>query len=68
MDGNRDPTCSDARAAKTLLQAGVELLWLHDLVADEEEMVDLGITETGDINARTVAVRLSICLTTRVMC
>jgi hypothetical protein len=44
----------------TLLQAGVELLWLHDLVADEEEMVDLGITrETGDINARTVAVQLS---------
>jgi hypothetical protein len=44
----------------TLLQGGIELLWLRDLVADEDEMVDLGLTrETGDTSARTIAVQLS---------
>ena len=44
----------------TLLQAGIELLWLRDLIADEDQMVDLGLTqETGDVSSRTIAVQLS---------
>lgn len=44
----------------TLLQLGLEQLWLRDLVRDEEEMLDLGLTEeTGDLNTTTVAVQLA---------
>ena len=44
----------------TLLQAVLEQLWLRDLVNDEKEMVDLGITrETGDLNTTTIAVQLA---------
>ena len=44
----------------TILQAGVELFWFSDLIADEGEMVDLGITrETGDFRTTTMALQLS---------
>lgn len=44
----------------TLLQGGLELLWQRDLVQNEEEMLDLGLTEeTGDLSSITLAVQLS---------
>ncbi|MEE2659686.1 MAG: hypothetical protein VX733_14355 [Candidatus Latescibacterota bacterium] len=44
----------------TVLQAGVELFWFRDLVAAEDEMVDLGITtDTGDFRSTTMALQLS---------
>ena len=44
----------------TVIQAGLEQLWLKDLVLDEDAMVDNGITkETGDLSALNVAVQLS---------
>jgi hypothetical protein len=46
--------------SRTLLQGGLEMLWKRDLVLDEDEMVDLGVTdETGDLNSITLAVQLS---------
>ena len=43
----------------SLLQAGIEQLWLRDLIADEDELVDLNQAgETGDLNITTVAVQL----------
>ena len=45
---------------KTVLQAGLEHLWLRDLVRDEEDMVANGVTvETGDLNSINIAVQLS---------
>jgi len=44
----------------TLLQGGLELLWQRELVQDEDEMLDLGLTqETGDLSSVTLAVQLS---------
>ena len=44
----------------TVLQGGLELLWQRDLVQDEDEMLDLGLTrETGDLASATLAVQLS---------
>jgi len=46
---------------KTVIQAGLEQLWLRDLVRDEEDMVANGVTtETGDLNSVNVAVQLSV--------
>ncbi len=45
---------------KTVLQAGLEQLWLRDLVRDEEDMVANGVTlETGDLSSTNIAVQLS---------
>ena len=44
----------------TTFQAGVEQLWLRDLIQDEAEMLATGITtETGDANSINVAVQMS---------
>ncbi|NKB71314.1 MAG: hypothetical protein GKR89_29930 [Candidatus Latescibacteria bacterium] len=44
----------------TVIQSGVEQLWHRDLIRDEDEMVDLGLTrETGDQTETNVAVQLS---------
>ena len=47
--------------SRTRIQSGVELLRFHDLVADEEDMLDRGIAEeTGDFTSTQVALQLSI--------
>lgn len=44
----------------SVIQAGIEQLWLRDLVRDEEDMLANGVTtETGDLNSINVAVQLS---------
>lgn len=44
----------------TVIQAGIEQLWLRDLVRDEDDMVANGVTtETGDLNSFNVAIQLS---------
>ena len=44
----------------TTFQAGVEQLWLRDLIQDEAEMLATGITtETGDANSINIAVQMS---------
>ncbi len=44
----------------TTFQAGIEQLWLRDLIRDESDMVANGITsETGDANSINIAVQMS---------
>ena len=44
----------------TTLQGGLELLWLRELLNDEDAMVADGITEeTGDLSSTTLALQLS---------
>ena len=44
----------------TTLRGGLELLWVRDLLVDEEEMVRTGRAgETGDLQSTTLAVQLS---------
>ena len=44
----------------TLLQGGIELLLQRDMIQDEDELLDLGLTqETGDLSSATIAIQLS---------
>ncbi len=45
---------------RTLIQAGVELLWLRELVQDEDELAAQASTgPTGDLRSRNLALQLS---------
>ena len=47
-------------AQHTVIQSGLEQLWHRDLIEDEDEMIDMGLTrETGDLTSTNVAVQLS---------
>jgi len=47
--------------ANTRIQSGLELMRIHDLVLDEDDLLSRGVTgETGDLTSTQVAVQLSI--------
>ena len=47
--------------ANTRIQSGLELLRFHDLVLDEDDLLNRGVTgETGDLTSTQVAVQFSV--------